>query len=96
MNRIIFREELDELNTRLDNLGVVHTLTEAGVDGEKTWDGETGFINSEMIKKHLTNPVEWCFYVVGPPSFNKAMGYMLTRDLGLVGDNIITEDFTGY
>jgi predicted ferric reductase len=48
---ITFREELEELRARLD-LTVVHVLAIPAAD----WTGERGFINSEVLKRHLPSP----------------------------------------
>jgi predicted ferric reductase len=45
---IIFREELDDLKTRLD-LTLVHVLT----DPPEGWKGETGFITAALLERHL-------------------------------------------
>lgn len=47
-DRIAFREELDQLATRLD-LRVVHVLLEPEAD----WTGERGFVTADVLARHL-------------------------------------------
>lgn len=57
-----FYEELMELSKVL-NLKVVHVLDEPSND----WDGETGFITEEIMKRHIPEDVSKCeYYVCGP------------------------------
>ena len=91
--RIVFREELDELSTQLGNLEVVYTLT-AMEDG-MNWDGETGYIDEEMLSRPIDELREYTCYLVDPPAFNQAMVEVL-GELGVGGESIIGEDFTGY
>lgn len=57
-----FYDELKELSNEL-NLNVVHVLEEAPDD----WDGETGFITDEIMKRHLPDISNCEFFVCGPP-----------------------------
>ncbi|HHX66133.1 MAG TPA: oxidoreductase [Chloroflexi bacterium] len=60
--RVTFREELEELEKRL-NLTVVHVLE----DPPEGWTGETGFMNVEMFDRHLPeNRAELVYFVCGP------------------------------
>jgi ferredoxin-NADP reductase len=59
---ITFREELEELKTRL-NLTIVHVLSDPLVG----WTGELGLINAEMFKRHLPPPyAEHEYFICGP------------------------------
>jgi predicted ferric reductase len=59
---ITFREELEALKERLD-LTIVHVL-ESPPDG---WTGERGFINAEVLKRHLSRPyAEHEYFICGP------------------------------
>lgn len=58
-----FFEELKVLSSEL-NLKVVHVFEEAPDD----WDGETGFITEEIMKRQLPDDISNCeFFVCGPP-----------------------------
>jgi len=91
--RIVFRDELDELSKQLSNLEVVHTLTDLE-DGAK-WDGERGYIDEQMLGRYIDDLDGCSFYLVGPPAFNQAMVEVL-GGVGVEGESIIGEDFTGY
>jgi 3-phenylpropionate/trans-cinnamate dioxygenase ferredoxin reductase subunit len=59
---IIYREKLEELKQEL-NLNLIHVLEKPSED----WDGEKGFINTEVLKRHL--PVDYqetVFFICGP------------------------------
>ena len=57
------REDLESLSERLD-LRVVHVLESAPAD----WTGETGFIDAEVIGRHVTDaPTRARYFVCGPP-----------------------------
>jgi predicted ferric reductase len=59
---IVFREELEEVKGQL-NLKVIHVLSEA----EEGWDGETGYIEREVLEKYLTDrELRYDFFVCGP------------------------------
>jgi predicted ferric reductase len=58
-----FMEELKVMSAEM-NLNVVHVLEDAPDD----WDGETGYITEELIKKYSPEDYKNCdFYVCGPP-----------------------------
>lgn len=60
--RVAFREELRELQSRL-NLGMVHVLSEPPA----AWHGESGYVREELLNKHLPsdrNVQE--YFVCGP------------------------------
>lgn len=60
--RIVRREELDQLAGRLD-LRVVHVLTEPPED----WSGERGFITVDVMRRHLPpDPARLHYFVCGP------------------------------
>ncbi|MEA1924698.1 MAG: FAD-binding oxidoreductase [Candidatus Altiarchaeota archaeon] len=95
LERIVFRDELEELSEKIDGLEVVHTLTDLSMVEEKGWVGETGYINRKMLGRYLEDLGRYTFYVVGPPAFNRAMGEMLDK-AGVERESIIGEDFSGY
>ncbi|TYL86662.1 oxidoreductase [Bradyrhizobium rifense] len=73
---ITFREELEELKARL-SLTVVYVLSRPP-DG---WTGETGFISSEIFKRHLMPPyADHEYFICGPnvmmDAIEKALGEM--------------------
>jgi NAD(P)H-flavin reductase len=59
---IIFREELEELENKLD-FKMVHVL-ERPPEG---WEGESGFINADILKRHLPeNYKDSTYFLCGP------------------------------
>jgi len=71
---ITFREELEELEKRID-LKVVHVLANPPVG----WTGEKGFIDAEMFKRHLQPPyADHEYFICGPgpmmDAIEKALG----------------------
>jgi predicted ferric reductase len=71
---ITFREELEALESRL-NLTVVHVL-ESPPEG---WTGERGFINADVLERHLPPPFdEHEYFICGPgvmmDAIEKALG----------------------
>lgn len=60
---ITFREELEALRARLD-LRIVHVLSRP----HKGWTGETGFINAEVLRRHLPPPFDLHEYFICGPS----------------------------
>ncbi|XP_037781567.1 NADH-cytochrome b5 reductase 1-like [Penaeus monodon] len=48
-DEILYREELDDYAAKDSRLEMVHTLGESPED----WDGEEGFIDTQMIDKHI-------------------------------------------
>ena len=76
---IIFRTELEHLAKEYEKFSVVNTLTENSNDH---WGGETGFVDREMVEKHVENPEEKLWYICGPPGMIDAMEKML-EDIGV-------------
>ncbi|MGC9520743.1 MAG: ferredoxin reductase family protein [Anaerolineae bacterium] len=58
---ITFREELDALEKRLD-LEVVHVLE----NPPETWEGETGFISGDVMRRHIGDCAECVYFICGP------------------------------
>ena len=74
---IMFREELDLLQSRLD-LAVVHVLANPPAG----WDGEQGYIGAEMFERHLPpQHAEHEYFICGPGPMMDA----IERSLGELG-----------
>lgn len=90
VDRIAFRDELGGIADDAGWLRMVHVISDDAPDG---WGGETGFINQDMLVRHLKDLSAYTFYVAGPPGFNKAMREVLaSQDQGM----LIFESFAGY
>jgi len=88
---IVFRRELDQMQTQNDNFKVVFTLEEP----ESNWQGYKGDIDVEMIKKEIPDYSETVFYVCGPPGMVQAMENLL-KALRVPAESVKKENFAGY
>ena len=72
---ITFREELEELRSRLQ-LDLVHVLEEP----PEGWEGESGFVTKDMLDRLLSNArrAETCYFLCGPPPLVAAAEQGLT------------------
>jgi ferredoxin-NADP reductase len=61
----------------------------------REWKGETGFINKDMLTKHLSSLQGPIYYFGGPPAMVAAMRSMLI-EAGMDEDDIRAEEFSGY
>jgi ferredoxin-NADP reductase len=59
------------------------------------WKGERGFINREMLERHVPSLQGPIYYIAGPPAMVTSMRQMLT-EAGANQDDIRTEEFSGY
>ena len=59
------------------------------------WEGETGYINKQMLVKYVGDLAEPLYYLAGPPGLVGAMRDMLSA-AGVQEDEINSEDFSGY
>lgn len=91
---ILYREEFDRWTKENGNLKIVYTVTD---EKEKSWAGETGRINKEMIRKYLSGDEisRAVFYICGSPGMLKAMQQLL-QEMQVAKDRIKSEEFTGY
>lgn len=89
-----FLEELHSLEQESPNYTFIATMTEMA-RSRRTWPGETGRINKEMLSRHLKDAVSPIYYIAGPPTMVKGLHAML-NDAGIDDDDVRTEDFVGY
>jgi ferredoxin-NADP reductase len=89
-----FMDTLRELENSTENFRFVPTFTRVG-EGSGEWRGETGYIDSEMLSKHVFNLRGSICYVAGPPKMVSAAGLVLNQ-AGVDEDDIRTEEFAGY
>ncbi len=59
------------------------------------WGGETGFIDTEMIKRQIPDWQDRIFYISGPEPMVRSMENIL-QGMGISGDRIKTDYFPGY
>jgi len=89
---IAFKEELDLMQEEYDKLKVIHVLSEPA----QGFNGLTGRINAQVIKQEIPDYTQRKFYLCGPPGMVEAMKKILTDELVLPDEHIITENFQGY
>jgi len=96
-----FLDELRSLARENPNFTFVPTMTHTS-GSHLHWQGETGYLDHEMISKHLNggtptagNPARPIYYIAGPPQMVAALHEMLNKS-GVDDDDIRTEDFAGY
>ena len=89
-----FLDELERLQAQNPNYRFIPTMTDM-VTSHRTWTGETGFINQEMLAKYLPGVTSAIYYVTGPPAMVAALREALHKS-GVDDDDIRVEEFTGY
>src|SRR3989339_1134469 len=100
-----FLKELQILEKENSNFKLIATMTaptesrspdqSVGKKSKQAWRGETGFINKEMLQKHLKDLNSPIYYMSGPPMMVKAMRE-LAEKIGASDSNIKFEEFAGY
>ena len=90
---IAYKYVLEQAEKEL-GIKVVHVLS----DLEKissSWQGEKGFITSEMIKDSLKDYKERSYFISGPPGMVAAYTTTL-KDMGVSSFDIVTDFFPGF
>ncbi len=90
-----FLDVLTEASRQNSNFHLIATMTEMDKSC-RPWNGETGFISSGMIAKHLPSLQGPIYYLAGPPAMVAAMRRLLTEAGVEEEDDIRTEEFSGY
>jgi ferredoxin-NADP reductase len=89
-----FLKELQELESKNPNYKLIATMTDMD-KAKQPWHGEMGFINTEMLSKHLNQAASPIYYIAGPPEMVKGLRDVLNRS-GVNDDDVRTEEFAGY
>ena len=89
---IVFKDDFSAMSRSYPLLRVAHVLCEA----EQGFKCTVGQINASIIKSEITDYLERKFYLCGPPQMVEAMRRILTDELDLSAEKIITENFQGY
>ena len=85
---LTFRDELDQLTRRM-NLKVIYVLEHASRD----WTGETGFIDSDLLRRYLPKQYRrFQYFICGPLAMMDAMEEVLP-EIGIAPECIHTERF---
>jgi ferredoxin-NADP reductase len=89
-----FVEVLQNLEKTNPQFRFIATMTEMR-RSKKTWNGETGRIDQEMLSKDLNELRGPIYYVAGPPALVSGMRKMLVAS-GVDEDDIRSDEFSGY
>lgn len=89
-----FLEELETLEKKNSNYKFIGTMTDMDKSHQK-WSGETGYINKDMLLKHVQDLKKPIYYISGPATMVAAMRQTLNA-ADVNDDNIRTEEFSGY
>ena len=89
-----FVEALQNLEKTNPQFRLIATMTDMP-RAKKTWNGETGRINQEMLSKYLNDLRGPIYYIAGPPAMVSATRRMLV-ECGVDEDDIRTDEFAGY
>jgi len=89
-----FMDVLRQSEKENPNFKFIPSMSEMNKSAQ-TWNGETGFINKEMLARHLAALQGPIYYVAGPPAMVAAMRQMLIGS-SVDEDDIRTEEFAGY
>ncbi len=85
---LTFREELEALKQRM-NLQVIFVFS----DPKDSWDGESGFINTEILKRYLPKQFRrFVYFICGPEPLMDAMEEALPT-LGIPREKVFSERF---
>jgi len=90
-----FFKELQELQATDPHYKLIPTMTDISKSARK-WQGETGYINQQMLNKYLGADLSrQIYYMAGPPQMVAALKKML-NEAGVHDDYIRFEEFAGY
>lgn len=89
-----FLQELMSLASKHSRFKLIANMTRIHCS-DVTWQGEIGYIDSNLLNKYIDDLLIPIYYLVGPAGFVKAMRQTLVNE-GVDGINIKTEEFCGY
>jgi ferredoxin-NADP reductase len=89
-----FLDDLQQAGKQNPNYKFIGTMTDIR-KSKRPWQGESGYITEEMLRKWVRDLNGPIYYMAGPPGMVAAMRQMLTTS-GIGDDDIRTEEFTGY
>lgn len=89
-----FLAELQTLEKENPNCTLIATMTEME-KSHRSWHGETGLIDREMLARYLKDAMSPVYYIAGPPEMVKGL-HMMINESGVDEGDIRTEEFSGY
>jgi ferredoxin-NADP reductase len=90
---IAYKSIFDQAESKL-KFKCVYVLTEK-LHAPKEWNGEIGYLDENMIKKHIPDVKKCKYYLSGPQGMVNAYKELLLR-IGVSRMNIITDYFPGF
>ncbi|MBM7599240.1 ferredoxin-NADP reductase [Virgibacillus halotolerans] len=85
-----FLSDFEDMADENGNFTFVPVMTRT-----EDWDGESGHIDADMLKRHISDVSKPIYYLSGPADMVQAMQKMLI-EAGANEDNIRAEEFSGY
>jgi ferredoxin-NADP reductase len=92
INDIAFKDDFARMEKDYPKLRVVHVLGEVAGD----FQCKVGRVDKCLISEVVADYSERRFYLCGPPAMVEAMRKILSQELLLSENNIVTENFQGY
>jgi len=89
---IVFKDDFDAMQKAYPKLKVAYVLCEA----EPGFKCTVGLINPQIIKNEVPDFLLRKFFLCGPPPMVEAMKKLLSEELKVSQDKIVTENFQGY
>jgi glycine betaine catabolism B len=91
---IAFKSELDAIARHWAHLKIAYTITRP--EKAKSWAGNTGRIEADLIRKHAEALNDPLYYVCGPSSMVNDITRLVEDDLNVAAEDLRVEKFTGY
>ncbi len=89
-----FLQELRQMEEQQERFQMIATITEPDF-AELAWSGETGRIDTDLLKQAAPRPDSFEFYIAGPPAMADAMKSLVQKS-GAPANQIHIEQFAGY
>lgn len=89
---VAYKQEFEQIAQRHPNIKIIYTVTQSS---SIPWQGETGRISADMIKKYVFDVLQPLYYIVGPPKMVEAME-MIVKEMNVSIEQIKKEQFVGY
>ncbi len=88
---LLFRDQLDAIVSRNPRIRCVYTVTRPGRSSPGAWDGHTGRIGADLLRRARVDPGA-LYYVCGPPPMIRNT-LTLLQDMGVKSDRVHYEQW---
>jgi len=89
---IAFKAELDDMQKNNDQIKIIYTITQP----KGKWDGLTGRINEDMMRRVVPDFMDRVTYISGPQKMVDDLTNIMIMDLKMPTEQVKTEIFPGY